>query len=102
VNAGISPEELRQHMTRPERRWLAADGKLDSKTFRTQMSAMLTSRGNPHSPSRFFVDDDELIYFDGKTYAFNNQWGNQTLDVVDRIAAAHPQLRIQVTKSETQ
>jgi len=41
VNAGVSPEDLRQHMTRTERRWLSAGGKIDAETFRSQMSTML-------------------------------------------------------------
>jgi hypothetical protein len=50
-------------------------------------------------PRRWFCEDDELLRFDGKTYCLSNQWGDQTLPLIDEINTRYPQLGISYERS---
>ena len=87
------PEEI-STVVRHSRLWASAEGKLDTH----QISEAIRSQGL--DPRRFFVDDDELFHVDGRTYALTNQWGLNTLDAMEALRAAFPDLRIQYRESE--
>jgi len=59
-----------------------------------------TSSGGAYEPRRYFLEDDELIRHNGRTYAFSNQWGGEpAFQVVHAIAARYPQLGLTLKKS---
>ena len=72
------------------------DGKLDSEQFREQYRAAHPADGNV----RHFMKDEELFHIDGKTYAFSNQWGVTTLEAVDALKTAFPELNINYERAE--
>lgn len=45
-------------------------------------------------PRRWFTDDEDLIFDNGKTYAFSTQWGQWTEQKMSEIVAAHGAGRI--------
>ena len=48
----------------------------------------------------FIMKDEELFHIDGKTYAFSNQWGVTTLEAVDALKTAFPELDINYERAE--
>lgn len=54
-----------------------------------------------YDPSRWFNQDDELLHFEGKTYAFSNQHGGTTYDFVSRIFNEYPSLHGEIEKNES-
>ena len=56
----------------------------------------IAERGRPIDPKRYFTGPDELILFGGRTYAFTTQWGRDTVEVANRVAARCGNLAIEV------
>ena len=46
------------------------------------------------------MKDEELFHIDDKTYAFSNQWGVTTLEAVDALKMAFPELNINYERAE--
>lgn len=72
------------------------DGKLNSEQFTEQYRAAHPADGNV----RYFIKDKELFHIDDKTYAFSNQWGVTTLEAVDALKTAFPELNINYERAE--
>ena len=66
----------------PESSWLIVAGRPNEDGI---LSASRVPKSSTAETKRFFTKNDELIYHDGLTFAFSNQWGRSTLDEVDRI-----------------
>ena len=49
--------------------------------------------------NRYFHDEGQFFFCDGKTYVLSNQWGRQTLDTVSSLAEAFPDLEIRIAPS---
>jgi hypothetical protein len=73
---GLSIESIRELM--PPRKWIEAEGELSAEQFRQRVEVA-------HDPRRYFYGDDELFHLAGRTYALSNQWGTDTIDVVDQL-----------------
>jgi hypothetical protein len=71
------------------------EGNLSPDDF--QDALMQTDKGGalPRT-KRFFCNDGELFYQDGKTYALTNQWGRKTVKAVNEIKEAYPDLGIEI------
>jgi hypothetical protein len=78
------------------RLWASADGDLDSTAFREVV------RAQGLNPRRFFSNDGELIHADGRTYAFTNQWGLNTIDAMESLVKACPELKIEFHQSASE
>ena len=66
------------------------DGELNPEQF-----GELYRRNYPNdSRERYFIKEGELFHVDGKTYAFSNEWGPTTLEAVDALKTAFPELNI--------
>lgn len=48
---------------------------------------------------RYFCEDEELIRFGGKTYAFTNQWGTETAEFINNLISAFPDKQVTCTPS---
>jgi hypothetical protein len=71
---GASPQEVIDLMPRAGAgKWFELDGSLDSTQFREQAIASPRS----FKERRWFFADDELVHFEGRTYAFSSQWGGK-------------------------
>lgn len=49
---------------------------------------------------RYFRDEDEILHHDGRNYLFSNQWGMQTQQILEALAARFPEHQIKITISE--
>lgn len=84
VEAGVSPDLLAQQITwRPL--FFVTDGNLDSQQMCQKIESKLAGHDRPLK--RWFTDDDELIYHDGKTLAVTNQWGKKTEEGLGKLLA---------------
>ncbi len=45
---------------------------------------------------RFFIKEGEFFHFNNKTYVLSNQWGIDTLETVDNLKRAFPNLNIEI------
>lgn len=95
VKAGISPQDLMQ--VTGERRWIWINKECHSKE---EFEAEEIQNVRSYDSSRWFNDDDELIQWQGKTYAFSNQHGKGTYELVKTIFTAYPKLNGQIVRNE--
>ena len=87
---GVDPEQIREIITWKPSTLRVAPGTLDSRQFVKVLADQLISEGKkPESTRRFFIEDDELIHANGKTYAVTKMWGIRTAEamglLVDRF-----------------
>ncbi len=80
--------------------FLASDGNLAAIDFVASQQAAAAIAGRSFDANRFFCVEGELIQFAGKTYAFTNQWGQQTPKAIDDLIAAFPDAKISCRESE--
>ena len=71
-----------------------ADGNLSVDEFVADQKTVAANGGRVFDDSRYFCVDGELIHFNGKTYAFTNQWGQDTIRAIDNMIAAFPDVKI--------
>ena len=46
---------------------------------------------------RYFIEQDELFYSNGRTYVLSNQWsGHHALPIIDQLSALYPDLGIKI------
>lgn len=78
VKCGKSPEEIIQHCgPRSNRLLVSVEGEVDSQQFEVLAKADAAKLGRSFDTRRFFLGDDRLLVFEGRTYAFSNQWGGE-------------------------
>jgi hypothetical protein len=83
---GHTPEAMWQFVPTGLRRgWRWAEGELDSPTLVEACTASAAAAGRTFRPKRWYVDDDELIYAEGKTWAFSRMWGTRMQEYASRI-----------------
>jgi hypothetical protein len=86
--AGVSPEQMMRTVPeRGDRFFVSADGELDAKAFDCAVRASRAAQGRAYDPARWFCETDELIEFNGRTYAASNQWGNGTEEAIRALVS---------------
>lgn len=91
--SGIKPDDIAALFDwRSKRVWFAVPGTLDGVMFRK----LALERGDSNfDPRRWASEDNQLVHFEGKTYAFSNQWSKEGwLRAMDLLKARYPQLNI--------
>jgi uncharacterized glyoxalase superfamily metalloenzyme YdcJ len=78
---GVTPDAIQESIG-GRKRFRGVDGLLNSQEFLARQSQV--------DPQRFFCNDVDLIHFEGKTYAFSNQWGTQTADAINSLLKNFP------------
>ena len=102
VESGVAPEEVAQHCgRRSSRALISVDGELKSDDFIRLAKAARTTQGRNFDPRRFFLADEDLLHFGGRTYAFSNQWGGANwLQGMKELCGAFPEKGIKFSPSE--
>jgi len=76
VGQGIAPEEIESTVGR--KLFESAEGQVDGASFRAEL---VKRRPNDAiAVKRFFSGDDQLMTFNGRTYAISNQWSKGTME----------------------
>jgi hypothetical protein len=84
INRQASPEQVCNVLSwRRNYVWAVADGEVNQEEFIQLARVYPDSSKRAFDEKRYFTVDDKLIHLDGMTYAFSNQWGEQTLKAVD-------------------
>lgn len=93
LKSGGSPEKVADAL--PARKFNIFEGTLNSEEAYEGIMAKDKGQTIPRS-RRFFINDGEFFHIDGKTYVLSNQWGNGTLETVERLAQLFPEFEISV------
>lgn len=98
-DSGADPEAIRAAV--PWRKNMLRDfeGRLDSDEFRRKLAEQLAAEGKQATYRRFFTEDDELIYANGRTYALTRMWGPRTARALRDLLMAFPEHRIEVREN---
>lgn len=94
VKSGITPTEL-MNLT-GKGRWIWVD-KICQTTTEFESGEIKNVR--KYDPARWFNADNELLPSGDKTYAFSNQHGKGTFEMVNIIFDKYPQLNGEITKT---
>lgn len=100
--AGVSPVEMRKTINQSRQRFYEVDGIYTARAqfAEAAKNAAGQNGGKLFDEPRFFTADDELFHFDGKTYAFSNQWGSRTEGKMIALIGAHGKGRISFEREE--
>lgn len=93
IKSGISPLKLMKLTGKG--RWIWID-KICQTTEEFESAEIKNTK--KYDAKRWFNKDNELFHFDGKTYAYKNQHGKGTFDMVNTIFEKYPQLNGDVTR----
>jgi len=78
VEQGIPPEVVANNCGRRSGTALTAvDGSVDEHEFDKLATEVRAKLGKNFQPRRFFCKSDELVHFEGRTFAFSSQWGGE-------------------------
>lgn len=102
VESGIAPEEVAKHCgPRANRALVSVDGEVVAEDFHRLAKEARAREGRNFDPGRYFCDDEELLHFEGRTYAFLNQWGGRAFDeAMVNLRDAFPDREIVFAPSE--
>ena len=100
-DSGVDPDDIWQVITWKKNslfKWF--DGELDSEAFEKALGDQMEAAGKKRQPWRYFIAEDELIYSNGKTYAFHRMWGNRTAEAIGMLTSHFKDRRIAFNVSE--
>lgn len=97
---GVNPDEVDNLISWKNNMFYAFDGKLDSLGFEKALTEKQKSEGKKPQPKRYFIKADELIYANGKTYAFNKMWGLSTAKAMNILVEAYGDKGISYRESD--
>ena len=97
ISHGIKPEQIMAFI--PARQWLKVPGTCSVQEFKEKSAQLKTVSGVAYDLRRFFCEKDELFHVDGNTYAFSNQFSRHHMPMLERLAEAFPEARINFHKT---
>lgn len=96
IDSGASPEDVAKLVPwRENRMFVVKEGEINFEDFQDWLMES-DSGGRVPRKKRFFSKEGELFYCNGKTYALSNQWGTQTLEAVENMIKAYPNLNCEL------
>lgn len=100
-DSGVDPEDIRALIPwKKNSLFRSFDGKLGAEDFERALGDLMETDGKKRQPWRYFIADDELIYSNGRTYAFHRMWGNRTAEAMEILASRFQDRRIAFNASE--
>ena len=99
VGRGITPDKVAEaiRVRRPETVLMVFEGDLDEEEIRNRLEELNgVGKRTRYHPKRWFHESDDLIRFDGRTYAVSNQWGRRTEKALKNLATTFQHLDIEV------
>jgi hypothetical protein len=99
---GVKPESIGELIYwKTNRLFAIADGTLSSQEFVSAASKSNRAQGKHFYAGKWFCDEGELIYYESKTYAFTNQWGERWDQAMKILIEAFPEEKISYKVSDT-
>jgi hypothetical protein len=99
-DAGVDPDAIRRAVPWKTTILVPIAGLLDSDAYEKALAAQLISQGRKPLTQRFFIDNNELIQANGKTYAATKTWGPRTTLAIDELLKTFPGHRISYREAE--
>jgi hypothetical protein len=87
---GVDPEAIRTTIPWKTTILIPIEGSLDAAAFEKALAAHLIENGRQPQVYRFFIDDNELMHANGKTYAATKMWGHRTTAAIDELLKTFP------------
>lgn len=102
VANGVAPEDVARHCgPRGNRALMSVEGNVGRDVFIRLAGEDRAGQGRSFDARRFLCDNDELVHFGGRTYAFSSQWGGSDwLQAMTSIRDGFPDHRIAFSPSE--
>lgn len=100
ADAGHSPEAIADAVPWHNSMFRTAEGELSEAQFVHHLTTIAANGGKSFDGRRNFCADGELIVHNGKTYAFTNQWGQDTLKAMDQLIQAFSSEPVSYRESE--
>jgi hypothetical protein len=89
-SSGIVPEEIAKHIPWREKTvFRSVNGVVAGDDF-----TRLAIADGAFDPTRFFLESEEVIHHNGRTYAVSSQWGNRTYTAIKNLIAAYPDKQV--------
>ncbi|MDP1733679.1 MAG: hypothetical protein Q8L44_04865 [Sulfuritalea sp.] len=92
--SGVNPEKIQEAIAWRGHMLRSVPGQVKSAKFHQLLAKQLIAEGNQPQTNRYFANDDELIYANGKTYALSKMWGRRTAEAIDLLLATFPKFSI--------
>lgn len=93
VGAGKSISELQSIL--PPAKFVGVAGRQNQAEFRTAATHMTTSTGAAYDLRRYYMNDADLLFSDGQTWALSNQWSKDDFPKLQRLIAKYPEVPIE-------
>lgn len=93
-NSGVSPERINELINWKSNLFLQAEGLQNSENFIRIIIELGKADGKRIDYPRWYCDDDELIRFEGKTYAFHKMWGSRWSAAMNLLKENFPDAKI--------
>lgn len=87
---GADPEDIIKTIDWRTNAIYSVEGNLDSASFERRLRELLRERGNQPDTHRFFIEADELIRANGRTYAVTKMWGMLTKTAMTKLLERYP------------
>ena len=93
-NSGVSPDKIRELITWKGNLFLEVNGNLSSDDFIRTIAAQWKANGKTIEHRRWYCEDEELIHFNEKTFAFLKMWGNRWGSAMNLLKENFPDAKI--------
>ncbi|MDQ8189125.1 hypothetical protein [Roseibacillus persicicus] len=87
LEEGASPDELQDLMSRPRFYTVPGEFSNEKDFLRAASEASQQPDGKTFDARRWFTKPEDLIFHNGVTYAFSDQWGKNTEDTMRQLIA---------------
>jgi|CXWL01.1.fsa_nt_gi hypothetical protein len=92
--SGVSPEKINELIYWKGDLFLRVDGIQNSDDFIRIITEQREAEGRKIDCHRWYCDDEELIHFEGKTFAFHKMWGSRWGTAMNLLKDNFPDARI--------
>jgi hypothetical protein len=80
--------------------WRSVEGEVGSEEFNERAIASAQTTGLNYDPRRWFHDEEELIFCEGRTWALTKMWGPRTESAMNSLLEAFPVHNVEVQRSD--
>ncbi len=99
-DSGVSPEKIHELINWKKTLFLQVDGSLNSESFIRIITTQRGLGGRKVENRRWYCEDEELIHFNEKTYAFIKMWGNRWGAAMRLLKDNYPDAKIDFLASK--
>ncbi|WP_372720158.1 hypothetical protein [Novipirellula sp.] len=93
----VTPEKIEEVLHwRTGKLFYSVESVGSSAEFIARASSVSKQKGRSFDASCFFCGDDELIHWNGRSFALSNQWGRRTGEALELLAKAFPTAGVKV------